>query len=146
MTPPLVVIPCGARKLPDRAPARELYTGPYFRAALAWAEATTDPDRILILSARYGLIRPWMVRAPYEQRMDRPGAISTARVQGQADWGYHLADHPHVLAVGGAAYLDVVRAVWPHAEAPFEGLALGHQLAALRRATAPAPEPVPTLF
>jgi hypothetical protein len=149
--PPLAVIPCGARKLREPARARELYTGPYFRAALAWAEDVTDgdPKRVLILSARYGFIRPWMVRAPYEQRMDRPGAISVERLRGQARWGYHLDDHPHVLAVGGAAYLDAVRAVWPHAVAPFEGLALGHQLAALRRATtAPAPEsdPVPTLF
>jgi hypothetical protein len=147
--PPLAVIPCGARKLRERAPARDLYTGPYFRAALAWAESVTggDPKRVLILSARYGFIRPWMVRAPYEQRMDKPGAISVGRLRGQAHYGYRLDDHPHVLAVGGAAYLDAVRAVWPHAVAPFEGLPLGHQLAALRRATAaPAADPVPTLF
>lgn len=144
--PPLVIVPCGARKLPERAPARDLYVGPYFRAALAWAESVTDgdPKRVLILSARYGLIRPWMVRAPYEQRMDLPGAISTERVRGQAHYGYHLTDYPHVLAVGGAAYLDVVRAVWPHAVAPFEGLPLGRQLSALAAATAPAD--VPTLF
>lgn len=36
-TQPLVVIPCGGRKLAHAAPAAELYTGSYFRAALAAA-------------------------------------------------------------------------------------------------------------
>lgn len=61
----VVVIPCGSSKLSYPAPARDLYTGPLFRKALALADRC-DAD-LYIFSAKYGLLHPDTVIAPYDQ-------------------------------------------------------------------------------
>jgi len=88
------VIPCGAGKLDRPAPARDLYTGAMFKHTLATAlaEAGATDGRVLILSARYGLVELGTVLAPYEQRMGQPGAITPVALAAQAlaygiDWG-----------------------------------------------------------
>lgn len=79
----LYVIPCGAQKLDRPAPARDLYTSPIFRSALATAEALEDEDHhfgaqsdVLILSALHGLVDPDAVLDPYDLRMGAPGSIT----------------------------------------------------------------------
>ena len=88
------VIPCSGQKLDHAAPARDLYTGSMFRNTLAAAEheaaeavacgAATEV-RILILSARYGLVELDTVIEPYEQRMDQPGAVTPETIAAQAE-------------------------------------------------------------
>ncbi|HEY0435262.1 MAG TPA: hypothetical protein VGC92_01385 [Phenylobacterium sp.] len=131
MNRPLILIPCGGRKLALPARARDLYTGPYFRQALAWAR--TLGGRFLILSAKHGLVEPEERIEPYDLRMGQPGSVTAGLVHAQAH-ARGLLDEPCVLAAGGRAYLKVVRDVWPLAETPFEGLGLGKQLQAMRRA------------
>jgi hypothetical protein len=105
---PVVIISCGGRKASEPAPAAELYTGSYFRAALAAARALTSDDRIRVLSGRHGFVRLDDVIPPYEQRIDGPGAISDAELSRTVD-GDHLLFRVrqgdvacHILA--GAAY------------------------------------------
>jgi hypothetical protein len=62
----VAVVGCGKSKLSKPAPARELYTGSLFRAARRVAETC---DRWLIASARYGIVTPELVLAPYEYRL-----------------------------------------------------------------------------
>ena len=57
--------PCGSRKLDHRAPAADLYTGSYHRACRKTADALR-PDRLLILSARYGLLDLDDIIEPYD--------------------------------------------------------------------------------
>jgi hypothetical protein len=80
------VIPCGGTKTDHAAPARDLYTGSMFRHTLNAALAMADGDdaRVLILSARHGLVELDTVLAPYDQRMDAPGAIAADAVAAQA--------------------------------------------------------------
>lgn len=79
------VIPCGAGKADTARAARDLYTGSMFSHTLAAAEALAEPgDRILVLSARYGLVDLDEVLEPYEQRMDRPGRIEVDTITVQA--------------------------------------------------------------
>lgn len=93
------VIPCGGGKLDRAAPARDLYTGSLFRHALVNVErlAAMDvdegrgPARVLILSALHGLVELDTVLEPYDQRMDKPGAIGVEELAAQAlaygiDW------------------------------------------------------------
>jgi hypothetical protein len=89
------VIPCGGQKLDRPAKARDLYTGSMFVHTLAAVEAEVaqlgEPARVLILSAKHGLVELDTVLAPYEQRMDKPGSITAAEVTAQAqalgiDW------------------------------------------------------------
>src|SRR5258708_6437878 len=88
------IIPCGATKLDRPAPARDLYTGPMFRHTLAAAQAETDAigGRVLVLSARHGLIDLDTVLEPYDQKMGQPGSVTPDTIAAQAtalgiDWG-----------------------------------------------------------
>jgi len=133
VTSPLVIIPCGGKKAGHRTQARSLYRGAYFRAGLTAARRLTSPDRIRILSAMHGLLRLDELVAPYDLRMGQPGSVTAERVLRQAaEQG--LVDEPHVVVLGGKAYRDVARAVWPHAEDPLAGTrSMGEQMAALAR-------------
>lgn len=103
------VIPCGGAKLDQPAPARDLYTGAMFQHTLtaAQAEATVTGGRILILSAKHGLVTLDTVLAPYDQKMGQPGSVTPVEVAAQAlafgiDWG------AEVYAFLPAAYYGVL--------------------------------------
>ncbi|MFY1595574.1 DUF7221 family queuine tRNA-ribosyltransferase-like protein [Micromonospora sp. WMMD737] len=112
------VIPCGATKLDRSAPARDLYVGSMFRHTLEQAEqcARLDADvlgrpaRVLILSARYGLVELDQVLEPYELRMGDPGSVSADTLAEQAlalgiDWGadvYALLPRPYLARLDDA--------------------------------------------
>lgn len=76
----LVVIPCSADKLDQPAPARELYSSAHFRFQLEHAEAYANRTgaRVMILSARHGLVELDTVLAPYDQRVDELDEIDEA--------------------------------------------------------------------
>ncbi|MEU3452291.1 DUF6884 domain-containing protein [Micromonospora sp. NPDC006766] len=112
------VIPCGGAKLTRRAPARDLYLGSLFRHTLDNAERcarldteTLDqPARVLILSAKYGLVELDEVLEPYDLRMDAPGSITADALAAQAgalgiDWGaevYALLPRPYLARLDEA--------------------------------------------
>jgi hypothetical protein len=79
---PLVVIPCGGRKLPHEAPARELYAGPLFRSALRAGEqlVTRHGGEVVILSACHGLVGLERMLEPYDLTIGQDGAIDAARL------------------------------------------------------------------
>lgn len=81
----LVVIPCGAGKLPHPAYARDLYTGPLFRSSLRAGERLVERHRgtVAILSARHGLVELDRVVEPYDLTLGQPGAIDAASLRPQ---------------------------------------------------------------
>lgn len=118
------VIPCSGEKLDHPALARDLYRGSMFRHTLENAErsarmdteATGKPARVLILSGKYGLVKPNQKLEPYEQRMDKPGSVTAATLTEQArelgiDWGsevYALVPRPYYARLSEALHaLDV---------------------------------------
>lgn len=129
----LVIIPCGRKKSPVPVPAGEMYVGPYFRSCLKTALALTGKDRVRILSGKYGLLKLGDIISPYDQRIDRPGAITLAAVAGQAK-AQGLAGAAAVVVLAGRAYSNVVLNIWPKAAAPLYDLAgMGRHLAELKR-------------
>lgn len=66
-----IIISCGAKKRDTSAtgpiPARELYTGPLFKAALKAAESISNS--VYILSAHYGLLQANDKVETYERKM-----------------------------------------------------------------------------
>jgi hypothetical protein len=118
--PELVVITCGSRKLDHRAPAGELYTGGYHRACRRAAEAL-DPERLLILSSAYGLLRLDDIVEPYDTAVDDPGSITAAELVVQAEERGVLWLDP-VVVFAGARHVGLARAVWPHAVSPLAGI------------------------
>lgn len=76
----LVLIPCAARKLARGAPAGELYDSAHFRLTLraAQARARIVDARVMIVSAKYGLVRLERVIQPYDVTFGQPGAVDVA--------------------------------------------------------------------
>lgn len=76
----LVIIPCGASKLPTAAQAAELYTGSMFQDALRTARTMTTDDNIRIFSAMHGLVRLDHVLQPYEMKISHKESITGYRL------------------------------------------------------------------
>lgn len=112
------VIPCGGAKLDHAAPARDLYTGQMFRHTLENAERTAQldteelgrPARVLILSAKYGLVELDQVLEPYDLRMGATGSVTAETLAEQAlalgiDWGsevYGMLPRPYLARLDEA--------------------------------------------
>ncbi len=102
----LCLVSCVARKLPHPAPARELYTSPWFRKVRRYVEAQGWPW--FILSAEYGLVSPEQVIEPYEKTLNK--MLKPER----RDWaercvralGPHLAGAQSVVFFAGWRYRE----------------------------------------
>ena len=105
MTPnPLVIVGCGKGKQDQPCPAADLYTGSYIRCAVRWARSVTTPDRLLILSAKHGLIPGTQVIAPYDASWSgatREPTIPLAHLREQA---ISLLPSGPVILLAGAIY------------------------------------------
>lgn len=112
---PWVVVSCGGAKLAHRAPAGELYTGSYHAAARRAAAALTSPNRTLILSARYGLVRLVDELEPYDLHMRDARAINPWDVAAQAR---KLGVSGRVVVLGGRAYADCLEMAARHLARP----------------------------
>lgn len=127
---PWMVVPCSAAKLPHPAPAAQLYTGSFTRFAFAAADAVACRHRTVVLSGRYGLVRADEILTPYEQRIDRPGAVDDATLAGQV---HTLGlDRSEVWALTGRVYHDRLARVLDTLVWPLEGCrGIGGQRAVL---------------
>ena len=113
--PPLVVVPCSKTQATRPAPARELYQGTLHMACRRAALALTVEDRVLVLSARYGLLPLFGDKEypPYNESIpdgtfDPGGHIHRAR-----QWIRRnglIEERPIILA--GRRYMEVARAAW----------------------------------
>ena len=135
----IVVISCGGKKLTGRHLARDLYTGPYFKAAYRYALSVAPEARVFILSAKYGLVRTNDLIDSYNLTLGQPGAVASGYVRNQARQ-LGIDDENDVLVVGGERYVKLCRAIWPTCRAPFgkgggllERAGIGYQLQALKR-------------
>lgn len=126
-----VIIPCGARKQKGVWPAYQLYTGPYFKACLAYALSIVPAQDVLILSAKYGLLPLTKEVASYDLTMGQQGSITAGAVRMQAD-EMGLSDEV-VIAIGGQAYTKVCQQVWSKCTTPLTGVGgIGVQMGWLR--------------
>lgn len=151
---PLIVVPCGRRKVWDRSPglgacqARDVYTGPAFRQNRRYAERSA-PASWIILSAKYGLISPdYVIPGPYDVTFKDPSTgpatidVLQAQIRDQ-----RLDRYAYVIALGSRAYRDIVTVSFqPYGTAivaPFAGLGIGKYLQAVKQA-ALSGEPTPS--
>lgn len=154
-TPPpapdrLVIVACGARKTPaHEAPAGQMYTGSYHRAARRAADtiaASVPGTRVMILSAMYGLVDLHEPILRYDLRLGHRLAITAQGLREQAEQ-LGLLDTAEVVVLAPTAYADLATHVWPHAHRPLAGTrGIGDQMARLKalaigeRAIAAAPD------
>lgn len=162
----LVLIGCGRSKLDRPAPARDLYTGPLFRAAVADVEArgavpfdllawSPAPLKWAILSASHGVIEPAREIEPYDQTMAETFRAQRCTCPGHDGWcwGYGMRTgigcrigQTSAVVVEVHAGADYVRAVRMardrrpfEVEEPLRGMEIGERLGwyATRRRTTP---------
>lgn len=67
--PKIVLIPCVKEKLNHKAIARDLYIGPLFKKLLKYAKSL-KPDKIFILSGKYGLLKLDEEIEPYDKNLN----------------------------------------------------------------------------
>ena len=131
------LVSCVSKKLPHPAPARDLYTSPLFCKARSYVERTGCPW--FVLSAKYGLVDPDEVIAPYDL------TLNTMRVADRREWASGVLAQlaPHLKNVGavtflaGQRYLQFLEAPLRSrgldVSVPMEGLKIGEQLGWLNR-------------
>ncbi|MDQ0376621.1 DUF6884 domain-containing protein [Amycolatopsis thermophila] len=109
--PVTYIVPCAAIKADRPMPARDLYTSPHFRHVLATAETLAAQDReggrsarVLIMSARHGLLTLDQVVAPYDTTIGDPESITPAELARQAETMHGIAWRDEVYALLPRAY------------------------------------------
>ncbi len=126
----IACLSCVKSKRPSRSRAEDLYTSPLFRMLLGYARSL-NPDRILILSAKHGVLALSDEVDPYEQTLGRMGkALRVAWADGvlaqlrtQAD-----LDEDRFVFLAGVRYRENLVPHIRHASVPMEGLLFGEQL------------------
>lgn len=134
----IVLIACARQKLSRPAKARELYTSPLFKLNFSYAESL-KPDEILILSAKYGLVRPEKEVPPYDETLNtlsRAGIHAWAT--GVLSQLFRVADleRDEFIFLAGERYRKFIVPDLKHVQVPLEGLSIGKQLQFLKRALA----------
>lgn len=126
----IVLLSCVATKLPEPAPARELYASPLFRNSLAYA-ISLKPDDIVILSAKYYVVSLNKVIAPYDKTLlnmpeeeIREWAVQVLKILADK---YNL-DEDKFIILAGEKYRKYITPQLAHWNAPLKGLRIGQQL------------------
>ncbi len=130
----IACLSCVKSKRPSRSRAEDLYTSPLFRMSLGYARSL-NPDRILVLSAKHGVLDLSDEVDPYEQTLGRMGkALRLAwadRVIFQLRTHADLDDDRFVF-LAGVRYRENLLPHIRHASVPMEGLLFGEQLGWLK--------------
>lgn len=131
----IVLISCVSKKLPHRARAKDLYVSPLFRAALQYAQRFS-PDKIFILSAKYGLVQLNDEIDPYNVTLKdmsiRERKAWASRVL-QALRSHCDLEKDHFVILAGNSYRQYLIPYLKSYEIPLEGLSIGKQLQYLKR-------------
>ena len=114
------------------AKAQDLYVSPLFRKARAYVEKTSQ--RWYILSAKYGLVHPETVIAPYEQTLNNMGSSErrawSLGVLGQLE--PHLVGVRSIVFLAGERYRQYLEPALRQKDievsAPMKRLPIGKQL------------------
>jgi hypothetical protein len=127
----IYLVSCVSKKSLTAAPSREFYVSPWFLAVRQYVEATGDPW--YVLSAKYGLVGPMQVLAPYDETLNNMKIAErrawASRVTAQMD--QHMPTVRTVVAFAGLRYreflMDYLKGHFA-IEVPMEGLTIGRQL------------------
>lgn len=128
------LVACASKKQPAPAPARALYISPLFRKASVYCER--EYDRWYILSARFGVLDPATIVAPYDLTLNRMARLDrqmwTSRVKVQLCAVVPDLKTTTVYLHAGRRYTEFL-GPWllemgATVVSPFPGLGIGQQL------------------
>lgn len=139
------LVACVGQKTPNRRPAKDLYTSPWFLKARRYVEAQGTPW--FILSAKRGLLHPDQPTSPYELTLNGIGVVE------RRAWALQVLEallpqldrESTVTFLAGQRYREhltpVLEAAGVKVQVPMSGLAIGQQLAWLDANSLPSGRP-----
>ena len=134
MTKKIILISCASKKLAYKSKAEDLYTSTLFRLSLAYAKKL-KPDRIFILSAKYGLLNLNDEIATYNETLNNK-SVSDIKIRAEkvvADLG-KMANLKSDMFIffAGKKYRENILPHIRYYKIPLEGLRIGEQLKFLK--------------
>jgi len=126
----IVLLSCVSKKQNHKSKAKDLYLSPLFKKSLRYAEFL-NPDRIFVLSAKYGLVELDEEVEPYDKTLNKMSSDE------KIDWANMvLGQLDKVVSVGKDTFIFLAgnnyrKFLLPHIkyyEIPMEGLGIGKQL------------------
>lgn len=133
----IVLISCVSKKLPYNAKAKDLYVSSLFKYALKYAYKL-NPDRIFILSAKYGLLELDDEIEPYDQTLNNMSGseakIWASMVLKQLSSKTDMI-HSEYVFLAGEKYRKFLIPEIKHFKIPLQGLSIGRQLQKLKELT-----------
>jgi cytoplasmic iron level regulating protein YaaA (DUF328/UPF0246 family) len=127
----IVLISCVSQKQDCRTKAGDMYTSPLFIKCMQYAKSILNPDKIFILSAKYGLlpldkeIDPYNVTLLTMKREDRRKWADMILSQLKAVCNINS---DNFIFLAGKKYYEDLMHYLPNHSIPMEGLAIGKML------------------
>ncbi len=132
-----VFISCVKSKKTKPSKASELYISSLFRYSFRYALSLTRRDKIFILSAKYGLVKPDDIIQPYEL------TLNNMNKRQRQEWAYKVYKQlvqegidfdEEAIFLCGKKYREFLITKFTNAKAPLKNLGLGEQLKFYREA------------
>ncbi len=102
----LIILACSQKKGQKPVAARDLYLGSLFKLGRKFAEV--HHFDYVIISAKYGLLSPEQVIAPYDQRIANMGDVRRIREMVLAPLGELFSQYEKIIVIGGNLYRKVL--------------------------------------
>ncbi|MFH1307944.1 MAG: DUF6884 domain-containing protein [archaeon] len=126
----IVLIACASRKYSTKAKAKNLYISPLFKLGMKYAH-TLNPDKIFILSAKYGLLNPETEIEPYNLTLNKMPKIQreiwAKEVLGKLGEESNIKNDEFIF-LAGQRYREYLIPHLTDYEVPMQGLGIGKQL------------------
>ena len=133
----IVLIPCVSKKQNKITKAKDLYTSPLFKYSLKYALSLT-PDKIFILSAKYGLLDINKEVEPYNQTINK---LPQKEIK---NWANNVLKdlntktnlkNDEFIILAGENYRKYLLPYLSNYKIPLKGLGIGKQLQFLKVGT-----------
>lgn len=133
----IILISCVSKKLSHNAGAKDLYISPLFKMNLAFARSL-HPNKIFILSAKYGLVDLEQELEPYEQTLNTMSSHEiknwAEKVKEQMSEKINF-ENDEVVFLAGEKYRKYLLPLFRKVSVPLKGLSIGKQLQYLKNKT-----------
>ena len=130
----IILMSCVSKKLNYKAKAQDLYTSPLFKFNLKYARSLS-PDKIFILSAKYGLLDLEQEIEPYNetlnQKSDNEIKLWANKVIEQLSKLANLNEDEFIF-LAGERYRKYLIPKIKNYKVPMQGLGIGKQLKFLK--------------
>jgi hypothetical protein len=126
----IVLLSCVKSQHTYKAAVRDLYYGQFFSKCLKYAESQ-KPDKILVLSSKYGLLRLDEEKEPYNVALsEMPARERRAWAENVIAQLKHECDteNDHFLILAIDLYLEYIQSALKHKKMPMQGLRRGEKL------------------